>query len=131
MAPSMRTPYSAPCLATCAARALAISVFVGMQPTLTQVPPTRLRSRMAVLRPEAARRTASAGPACPVPMTIASYRSLMCLPCNALMRYRILLPALPIAPRAPRATGSWITTPSIGSTGAVHGARSIIRRVSA
>ena len=33
--------------------------------------------------------------------------------------------------RLPRVTGSWITTPSIGSTGAVHGARSTMRFVSA
>ncbi len=33
--------------------------------------------------------------------------------------------------RRPLETGSWITTPSIGSTGAVHGARSTMRFVSA
>ena len=66
------TPQPAPVRATCAARALAISVLVGMQPLLTQVPPKRLRSMIAVLRPACARRTASEGPACPVPMTMAS-----------------------------------------------------------
>src|SRR5438105_1827899 len=48
-----------------------------MQPTLTQVPPKRLRSMIAVLRVAFARRTASGGPACPVPMTIASNCSAM------------------------------------------------------
>ena len=42
--------------------ALAIKVLVGMQPVLTQVPPTNLRSMMAVFRPVPASRTASAGP---------------------------------------------------------------------
>src|ERR1700676_296795 len=74
-APSMVTPKAASLRATCAARGLATSVLVGMQPTLTQVPPKRLRSRIAVLRPRLARRTASDGPAWPVPMTIASNRS--------------------------------------------------------
>ena len=37
--PLMFTPNSAACRATCAARALATSVLVGMQPSLTQVPP--------------------------------------------------------------------------------------------
>ena len=32
-------PYSPPRRATCAAYALAMSVFVGMQPVFTQVPP--------------------------------------------------------------------------------------------
>ena len=71
-APSSITPKSAPRRATCAARALAINVLVGMQPLLTQVPPTRWRSIIATLRPALPRRTASGGPAWPVPMTIAS-----------------------------------------------------------
>jgi hypothetical protein len=66
------TPQPLPVRATCAARALAISALVGMQPLLTQVPPNRLRSMIAVLRPACARRTASEGPACPVPMTMTS-----------------------------------------------------------
>src|SRR6516164_8444189 len=70
--PSIATPYAAPLRAAHAARALAISVLVGMQPLLTQVPPKCLRSTIATLRPAPARRTASAGPAWPVPMTIAS-----------------------------------------------------------
>src|SRR5436190_9663973 len=70
--PPQVTPYSAACRATCAARALATSVFVGMHPTLTQVPPRSLRSTIAVLRPDCASRTARAGPACPAPITIAS-----------------------------------------------------------
>src|SRR5688572_19460260 len=43
-----------------------------MHPVFTQVPPRSLRSTSAVLRPAFARRTASAGPACPAPMTISS-----------------------------------------------------------
>src|SRR5262249_39508808 len=79
-APSSITPNSAPRRATCAARALAISVLVGVQPLLTQVPPTSLRSMIAVLRPALPSRTASAGPAWPVPMTIASNARVMRLP---------------------------------------------------
>ncbi len=59
-----------------AAAALATSVFVGMQPVLTQVPPMAPRSTIATFMPAAERRAASAGPACPVPMMIASY----CMP---------------------------------------------------
>ncbi len=47
-------------------------VLVGMQPVLTQVPPNNLRSMMATFFPAPASRTASDGPACPVPMMIAS-----------------------------------------------------------
>src|SRR5712671_6414150 len=61
----------------CTARALATSVLVGMQPTLTQVPPTSLRSISAALIPSLSRRAHSAGAACPVPMTMASKRSAM------------------------------------------------------
>src|SRR5438105_1213938 len=75
---SIVTPKSAPWRATCAALALAISVLVGMQPLLTQVPPMSLRSMIAVLRLALASRTASEGPACPAPMTMASKRSVMC-----------------------------------------------------
>src|SRR5439155_11932795 len=49
------------------------SVFVGMQPLLTQVPPNRLRSIIATFIPVSASRTARDGPAWPVPITIASY----------------------------------------------------------
>src|SRR5438477_12844905 len=52
---------------------LATNVFVGMQPLLTQVPPNRLRSIIATFIPVSASRTARDGPACPVPITIASY----------------------------------------------------------
>src|SRR5262249_16829652 len=48
-------------------------VLVGMQPVLTQVPPKSLRSMMATFIPALANRCASGGPACPVPMIIASY----------------------------------------------------------
>src|SRR5439155_20365330 len=44
-----------------------------MQPLLTQVPPNRLRSIIATFIPVAASRTARDDPACPVPITIASY----------------------------------------------------------
>jgi hypothetical protein len=40
-----------------------VSVFVGMQPLLTQVPPNRLRSIIATFIPVAASRTARDGPA--------------------------------------------------------------------
>src|SRR5258706_2640615 len=70
-------PNSAPRPATCAARALATSVLIGMQPTFTQVPPSSLRSMSAVFSPSLSRRAHSPGPACPVPMTMASKRSGM------------------------------------------------------
>src|ERR1044071_9854813 len=44
-----------------------------MQPVLTHVPPNSLRSTIATFIPAPASRTASDGPACPVPMTIATY----------------------------------------------------------
>src|SRR5436305_1274411 len=47
-------------------------VLVGMQPVLTQVPPNSLRSITATCIPAPAVRAASDGPACPVPITIAS-----------------------------------------------------------
>src|SRR5687767_4346904 len=55
-----------------AAYALAIRVFVGVQPSFTHVPPNLWRSITATLRPAAANLAASAGPAWPVPTTIAS-----------------------------------------------------------
>src|ERR1700730_1170780 len=47
-------------------------VFVGMHPVLTQVPPKRCRSMMATPIPAPESRAARDGPACPVPITIAS-----------------------------------------------------------
>ncbi|MEZ5289023.1 MAG: hypothetical protein R2712_30325 [Vicinamibacterales bacterium] len=73
-APPVANPNSEPRRATCMARALATSALVGMQPVFTQVPPKRARSMMAVRRPAFASRAARGGPACPVPMTIASKR---------------------------------------------------------
>src|SRR3546814_14747434 len=55
-----------------AARALAINVLVGMQPVLTHVPPTYLRSISATRMPASVRRPARNGPAWPAPMMIAS-----------------------------------------------------------
>ena len=86
---SILTPKSPPRRATYAALALAISVLVGMQPLLTQVPPISLRSMIAVLRPAVANRTASEGPACPAPITMASKRSVMFPPCNASLAVRL------------------------------------------
>src|SRR6185436_18872840 len=65
-------PYSAPRRATWAAYALATSVFVGIHPVFTQVPPNLWRSIMATVMPAAANREARDGPAWPVPMMIAS-----------------------------------------------------------
>jgi hypothetical protein len=45
---------------------------VGVHPVLTQVPPKRPRSTIATVMPTPASRRANAGPACPVPMMIAS-----------------------------------------------------------
>src|SRR5215471_2295781 len=45
---------------------------VGVQPVLTQVPPTRWRSITATFIPAPAKRNAKDGPAWPVPMMIAS-----------------------------------------------------------
>ena len=61
--PSMTTPNSPARRATCAAPALATSAFVGMQPTLTQVPPKRCRSTTATRIPAPARAAARLGPA--------------------------------------------------------------------
>src|SRR6516165_11824742 len=52
-------------------------VFVGMQPVLTQVPPKSFRSTIATFIPAPASRPARDGPACPVPMMIASNRVFM------------------------------------------------------
>jgi hypothetical protein len=72
--PAIVTPKSAARRAIWAAWALATIVFVGMQPVLTQVPPNNLRSTIATFCPAAAKRCARNGPACPVPMMIASKR---------------------------------------------------------
>jgi hypothetical protein len=56
----------------CAACALATSVLVGMQPVLTHVPPNRPRSTIATVIPARVNRSASDGPAWPVPTMIAS-----------------------------------------------------------
>src|SRR6516165_265297 len=72
-APFVRTPYSTALLAMCAAYALATMAFVGIHPVLTQVPPKSFRSMIATLMPTALRRYAKDGPACPVPMIMASY----------------------------------------------------------
>jgi len=43
-----------------------------MQPVFTQVPPNSFRSITAIFMPASTKRPASDGPACPVPMMIAS-----------------------------------------------------------
>src|SRR5260370_42480103 len=48
-------------------------VLVGVQPSLTQVPATCSRSIMAVFHPARASALESGVPACPEPITIASY----------------------------------------------------------
>src|SRR5712691_2138081 len=70
--PCNRTPKSAARRAVFAASALAIRVFVGMQPVFTQVPPNNFRSTTAIFMPASTKRAASDGPACPVPMMMAS-----------------------------------------------------------
>src|SRR5262245_48384308 len=70
--PLVLKPYSAPRRARWAAYALAMSVFVGMHPVFTHVPPNLWRSMMATVMPAATNRAAKDGPACPVPMMIAS-----------------------------------------------------------
>lgn len=65
-------PYSAARRAIAATFALATSVFVGMQPVFTQVPPGSARSITATFQPAFAMRAASDGPDWPVPITIAS-----------------------------------------------------------
>src|SRR5579863_519211 len=67
-----RNPNSAPRRASCIAYALATSVFVGIHPVFTHVPPNFWRSIIATVIPAAENRAARDGPACPVPMTIAS-----------------------------------------------------------
>ncbi len=70
--PPAETPNSEERRTASAAPALATSVLVGMQPVLTQVPPKAPRSTTATFMPAAESRAARAGPACPVPMMIAS-----------------------------------------------------------
>src|SRR5690349_9813858 len=65
-------PYSAARRARRAAYALATRVLVGMQPELTHVPPTSLRSITATVWPASVSRPASGGPAWPAPTMIAS-----------------------------------------------------------
>ncbi len=61
------TPNSRARRATYATRALATNVLVGVQPTLTQVPPTSLRSITPVFHPASAIALASGFPALPRP----------------------------------------------------------------
>ena len=55
-----------------ATRALAIIVFVGVQPSLTQVPPKCSCSMRAVLRPARDRAVDNGPPPCPAPITMES-----------------------------------------------------------
>jgi hypothetical protein len=61
--PATSKPNSAPRCESRTARALATIVFVGTQPTLTQVPPKWWRSMTAVFSPSRLQRAAIAGPA--------------------------------------------------------------------
>src|SRR6202521_1591018 len=67
------TPYSAARHARYATRPLATIVFVGVHPSLMQVPPTCFRSIRAVCIPAAASAVERGVPACPEPMMMASY----------------------------------------------------------
>ena len=60
-----------------------------MHPLLTQVPPKRLRSMIATFIPAPASRTASGGPACPVPMMIASYVIVITIPQSVQLAYSV------------------------------------------
>src|SRR5450432_4212164 len=66
-----------------------------MQHVLTQVPPNSLRSMIATFFPVPARRRAKEGPACPVPIMIASYEVLMAPPLQVSLtdRYQDTLPS--------------------------------------
>src|SRR5688572_7630300 len=67
------TPSLPAVRATCAARALATIVFVGVQPEFTHVPPTCARSTTSTRFPACASRAASGEPVCPAPTTITSH----------------------------------------------------------
>jgi hypothetical protein len=67
-----RMPSGPAVRATCAARALAIIVLVGVQPVFTQVPPSADRSMTTTFLPWPASFVARGTPPCPVPMTITS-----------------------------------------------------------
>src|SRR6516225_4450862 len=60
---------------------------VGVQPVLTQVPPTRWRSTTATFIPAPARRNAKDGPAWPVPMIIASKSGMTTLSSSRRLHY--------------------------------------------
>jgi len=70
--PGTRTPYSPARRAMCATCALATSALVGVQPSLTQVPPKCSRSMNATLRPAPVNREVNAEAAWPLPITMAS-----------------------------------------------------------
>src|SRR5687767_5206753 len=57
-----------------------MSVFVGVQPVFTHVPPKSFRSTKATVMPASVRRWASAGPAWPAPMMIASNSLIVSIP---------------------------------------------------
>ena len=71
-----------------------------MQPLLTQVPPKRLRSTIATLRPSRVSRPASEGPDWPVPMMMASYRVVIvyALPARMVQTGARLAPAGSLLP---------------------------------
>lgn len=84
------------CASACDQRFGRDAAHIGMQPVLTQVPPNRLRSMIATFIPVPASRTASDGPACPVPIMIASYvvSIRLVLPKLAKTLLRFVLPPL-------------------------------------
>src|SRR6185369_515826 len=106
--PLATKPYSAPRRARCAAYALATSVFVGVHPVFTHVPPNLSRSIIATVMPAAANRSARDGPAWPVPMMIAS--KCRVIDCSLWQRFAGLLvhhvlgvPVGPVCITLPRA----------------------------
>jgi hypothetical protein len=71
-------PQSPRGLATCAARALAIIVFVGVQPVFEQVPPSSAPSKSATFSPASAKRIATGVPAWPLPTMMTSVSCMGC-----------------------------------------------------
>ena len=86
----VRTPSRPAVRASWAACALAIIVFVGVHPVLTQVPPGGPASITTTRLPRAASLLASGTPACPLPMTMTSVS--IRLTSSRLRRHLVVVP---------------------------------------